>query len=533
MKKIKSISLLALLLTLVVVLVSCGVGTVSLSKILNAEHDPSEDVYVTSKALAELNGYTMTKANDSFVLFTSSSASLTTYKVLSLESGEILNTFTDLPDIFYEIDLPAKLPFFTVKKVEYTDPTLTEAKSTYYLYDTTGESVKSTTYAVADPFMLTDDVLVYDYTTYSVGKDGVLTKKSDIPEFLLMDDLDSYNDKYYYTLSSYSVAVYDHSFNLLSTYSTPDYVDDATIEILNNGDIFVQYTYEVDEDSKKFDIDASENGKSQKLNLVSLIVSAKTGKTTPLKLDYVVLSLASNYDLRAMYDNDGSLTDKFENLAIIAPIVNKKIDTSNNNLDIVTINNKAKIQKSLKFLENQNVSLPTMIANDRYAVSMLDGSTAVINSKGNLITLMNNYISAVGDYFVGERAIYDLNLSKVYDLSEKGATVLDTVDNTVFVKVNTDTGYDVILFCDGSEKMVYSYAKDGSTTAVFNIVEDFGYTITDPASGDHKYYNANGDLLITTAYELTVTAKSSEYDTLLLSGSDNGALVYHTFTTKS
>ena len=112
-------------------------------------------------------------------------------------------------------------------------------------------------------------------------------------------------------------------------------------------------------------------------------------------------------------------------------------------------------------------------------------------------------------------------------------TFTNTVLSTVFVKVTTDTGYDVIAFCDGSEKTVYSYAKDGSTTAVFSIVEDFGYTITDPATGDYKYYNANCDLLITTAYELTVIAKSSEYGTLLLSGSDNGTLLYHSFITKS
>ena len=94
----------------------------------------------------------------------------------------------------------------------------------------------------------------------------------------------------------------------------------------------------------------------------------------------------------------------------------------------------------------------------------------------------------------------------------------------------TDTGYDIVAFCNGEQKTVYSYANDGTTTAVFNLVNSFGYTVVDSASGDHKYYNANGDLIVTTTYALSVVASSYEHGTLLLSGMSEGKLTYHVFT---
>ena len=526
MRKTKLVALFALILALVTALISCG-GAASLSNILNTEYDIAEDVYTNNEALSELNGYEITRSNSEFVLFVSTDAPLLTQKVLSLRTGKVVGTFTNTDTLVHTIDFTNGVPAFTVTKVD-TPVALLEAETTYALYDANGTEVKSTKYQTDKPFMLTDDLLVYDYATYTVGEDGALTKKNDVPEYVLIKNLNNYNDNYYYVMNSKKVAVYDHSFNLLSTYVTPDYAEVGTMAVLNNGDIFVQYTYEVDEDSKKYDIDGAEDGVSQKLNLVSLIVSAKNGKTTTLKLDYIVAGIISN-DMLGRYDEE-VYTDKFENIAVIAPIVNKKIDTSDANLDIVTMNNKGKVQKSLKFVDNQSASLPTMIANDRYSVYLLDGNTAIINGKGNIVNTINHQLSNVGEYFVGNRAIYDLDFNNVYDFAEKDAELYGTVANTVFVKAETDTGYDIVAFCDGEEKVVYSYNNDGTTTAVFNIVNNFGYSIIDSASGDHKYYNANGDLIVTTTYALSVVAASNEHDTLILSGISEGKLTYHAFT---
>ena len=528
MRKTKLVALSALILALVTALVSCGIGTASLSDILNTDYDVAEDVYTDNKALSELSGYVVANSNREFVVFASTDAPLPTYKVLSLRSGEVVGTFTNTATLVYNVELANGVPAFTVTKVDTPVENPIDAETTYALYDTKGTEVKSTKYSAKAPFMLTDDLLVYDYATYTVGDDGALTKKDDIPEYVLIDNLDHYNDSYYYVMDDDEVAVYDHSFNLLSTYVAPDYAEVGTMAVLNNGNVFVQYTYEVDEDSKKYDIDNSEDGESQKLNLVSLIVSAKNGKTTTLKLDYIVTQLITNEHLVDMAED--MYTDKFENLALIAPIVNKKVDFSDANIDIVTMNNKGKVQNSLKFVDNQEAGLVSKVAENRFVVRTLDGGLVYLDAKGKVVKTMNSYMSIVGEYFVGKRAIYDLDLNKIYDLAEKEAFVLGTVANTVFVQVKTDTGYDIVAFCDGEEKVVYSYNNDGTTTAVFDIVNDFGYSIIDSASGDHKYYNANGDLIVTTTYALLVTASSSEYDTIVLSGLSEGKAVYHAFT---
>ena len=530
MRKTKLIALFALVLALVTALASCGLGTASLSDILNTEYDVADEIFTTNEALSELSGYAITGSNDEFVLFVSTDAPLPTYKVLSLRSGKVVGTFTNTATLVHYVELVANTPVF---KVTTTDtPAVpvdaTEPELTYALYDVKGTEVKSTTYAPDAPFMLTEDLLVYDYTTYTVGEDGTLTKKDEVPEYVLIERLNYYNDDYYYVMNGEEVAVYDHSFNLVSTYFAPNYAEVGTMAVLNNGDIFVQYTYEVDEDSKKYDIDNAEDGVSQKLNLVSLIVSAKNGKTTTLKLDYIVEELVSNDQLDRY--NEDAYTDKFENIAVIAPIVDKKVDYSDDKIDIVTMNNKGKVQKSLKLVDNQEAELAYKVADNRFLVRTLDGGRVLLDAKGKVVKTMNSYMSIVGEYFVGDRGIYDLDLNKIYDFAEKDAEKYGTVDDTVFVKVKTETGYDIVAFCNGEQKTVYSYANDGTTTAVFNLVNSFGYTVVDSASGDHKYYNANGDLIVTTTYALSVVASSYEHGTLLLSGMSEGKLTYHVFT---
>ncbi len=529
MRKTKLLALFALVLAMVTALTSCG-SVASIDDILNTEYNVSEDVYTKDTVLSELTGYAVVSSNDEFVLFTSAEGTSISYKVLSLRTGKVVGTFADTAFTFV-VNLIDEVPAFSVIKTEVpaegAEPTA-EPEVKYSLYDATGKEVVTTKYEAKAPFMLTEDVLVYDYATYTVAEDGALTKKDDVPEYVLIDELDYYTDEYYYVMNDSKVEVYDHSFNLVSTYFAPAYAEVGAMAVLNNGDIFVQYTYEVDEDSKKYDIDNSEDGESQKLKLVSLVVSAKNGKTTNVKLDYIVGELYSNYELKSYSDNEDVYSDKFDNLAVIAPIVDKKVDYSEATLDLVTMNNKGKIGKSLKIVDNQNASVAQKIADDRYMVYTVAGGYVVVNAKGDVIKNLNSRMRVVGDYFVGERAIYDMDFNKVYDLVEKEAFVLGTVANTVFVQAETDTGYDVISFCDGKQTTVHSYKDDGTTTAVFAIVNGIGYSIIDSASGDHKYYNANGDLITTTSYAITVVTVAE--DVVLLMGTNEGKATYHVFT---
>ena len=374
---------------------------------------------------------------------------------------------------------------------------------------------------------------MYNYVAYSVGEDGALTKTCDVPEYLALENCDFFNDDYYYVLGD-TVIVYDRSFNAVATWSFPDYATEfeSNAFVLNNGDILVQYLYVADEDAKKYDVSVVDDGETLKLNLESYIVSADNGKAKKVKLDYFVQDVVTNYEL---YDKDAEktenrFTDNFDNIAEIVPIVDKKIDFSEANVDIVLMNNKGKAKGSLKLLDGKATDLPIKIGDDLYQVRTLTGG-AIVKGNGKLVKAYNNQMRRVGACFIGEVALYDLELNPIYNLVENDAEVIGSVGDTVYVRAETETGYTVLSFRDGASTTLYTYNESDTAPALsFSTVEGVGYKTVDTASGDHKYYNANGELLATTTYDLVKVSSSEEYGIIVMISASAETVTYHVFT---
>ncbi len=526
MKKGKIFLLVASILVLATVLTSCG----SVGKILNKKYDVTSDVYKTGAILSELTGYAVTESNEEFIVFYSFEGANVSTKVFGMNAGQVIATFADTA-FTYDIDLCGGLPVFTVTKTEVDlDGTGGILETTHTLYDAKGTAVATTEHDAGFPAMF-GDVIVYNYVAYSVGEDGALTKTCDVPEYLALGGCDYYNDDYYYTLGD-QITVYDHSFNAVSTWTLPEYAYESECFVLNNGDILVQYMYIADEDATKYDISMCEDNVNLKLNLESYIISADNGKAKRVKLDYLVDHVMTNNDL---YDADAEKEDnrynkKFENIAYIIPIVDKKIDTSEANVDIVLMNNKGKAKCSLKLLDGEATGLPRKISDDLYQVSTLTGG-AIVKSSGKLVKAYNNYMRRVGACFIGEVALYDLELNAIYNLVENDAEVIGSVGDTVYVRAETETGYTVLSFRDGASTTLYTYNESDTAPALsFSIIEGVGYKTVDTASGDHKYYNANGELLATTTYDLVTVSVSEEHGIIVMVSASAETVTYHVFT---
>ncbi len=538
MKKAKLLLVVAALLVCVTVLNACGTIS-SVNKFLNKDYDPSEDVYKSSGALSELTGYNVLESNDSFVIFYSDAAS---YKVFSLKANRIIATFAE-PESVFTFDLYPTAPILLVTKTEKKEDSSIKdivdgidavIDVIYTAYDASGEILKTIEkYKPEAPLRITNDTCIFDYAAYTINQDGSLSQTVDVPEYIALNNIVDWNDDYYYANKDDTIAVYDHSFNIVSTYVAPSYYEELSVSVLNNGNIFAQYTYEVDEDERKYDISVCENGKTRKYDLVSLIINAKNGKATQVNLDYIVKALRSNYSLNTYYNYLGESSpynDNFENIAIIAPIVDKKIDDSKASLDIVFMNNRGKALDSLKIADNQIADFDAIskIGDDRYLVETIVGSS-IITAKGKVIKNMNTTLELCGSYFVSDRYIYDLDLEVVYDLIENDATVLDSVNNTVFVQAETDTGYEVISFCNGDQTTVYTYNKTAADATVFDIVDGIGYSLVNTVSNEYKYYNAEGTLLVTTTYRLE-SITSTDDDVIIMKGVALAGNTYHTFS---
>ncbi len=545
MKRSKIILCVAALLLFAVLLSSCGATKISpiknLSKVLNADYDLAYESYKEGSELSALKGYQpvmhynensdsdeLYHSEEFLIFFKVETDGNITQKVFSLRSGSVILELKNTKDTFYSVEFvedeltDEDQPVFIVTKTvidteaeEDVDPEVT-----YILYDATAQEVAKS--EIASDVEVVADYIIFDYVAYTADKDGKLTKAFDVPEYMNVDFIVYYNDVYFYSGDESGVYVYDTQFNRVSAWFVPEY-DDASIYdldmfILNNGDILVQYMVVLDEDAAKYDITIVKDGETLKLDLVSVLVSAKNGKAKTLELEYVIDNLESNYDLYDEDEDDNVFTDGFENIAYISPIVDGKILKSPADKDVVLMNNKAKITKSLKVVDYQVAEVPTKISDGRYAVSTLDGGMVVIDEKGKVIHSINNFdfSNIVGAYFIGERAIYDMNLEVAYDLAVKNVEVIQVIGDTIFVKKGTDKEYSIISLCDGEEKTVYTYTKD--TKKEFKFADGMYYLVDE--DGNYEYFNEKGESLVKITAEHAVFATSEEYGVVVFKTAD-------------
>lgn len=527
MKRSKIILCVATLLLFAILLSSCGATKISpiknLTKVLNADYDLAFESYTKAEKIEDLKGYITDEGfiSDEFAVFHKLDGTSTTYKVLSFRTNTIILEFTTTKDTEYSFKLIEDQPALIVTKTvtETGDDLLDllpEITSTYTLYDASAQIVAtSETHSGA---RIVDDYIIFDYVAYTADDEGKLSKEFDLPEYMNVENFYDYNDNYFYGVNDYGIYVYDREFNRVSAWFIPDYDDDSIenfdLHILNNGDMVAQYMVVLDEDADKYDVTIVEDGVTKKMDFVSVLISAKNGKAKNIDLDYVISYVMTNNDLYDDDEENNYFTDSFENIAIINPIVDGKILYSGADKDIVIMNNKAKATKSLKVVDYQTAEIPEPIGEGLYAVETLEGGVLVIDEKGKLVHAFNNSaLSVVGDYFVGKRAVYDMDLEVVYDLSQKDVEILKIMGDTILIKSGTDKEYSVIALCGGEEKTVYTHTEKSKTD--FGVLSSYFYYIKNE-NGEFEYFNEKGDSIITTEEKFAYVGMSYEHDSILL-----------------
>ncbi len=597
MKKSRLLLLISALLVLTMVLSSCGNVVSNMGKFLNEDYDPDVDVYGKANNIAELEGYSINPvaSNDTFVVFysidTTNGVVKTSYKLLSMYSGTVVATFVSDQDNRYEFlqHDDYATPSIIVKRINLnpvgvdmtvvTDLVLAindfragegisnllddYLTTTYSLYDPTGAEVAVTKYQPEQPASF-GEYAVYDGVAYTVNEEtGAWTKAMEIPEYVELKGYLTYNDDYYYVADNSILTVYDRDFKLVSNYVAPAYGDHSVVSVgelvdglfvagdflvLNDGNILYQYGVIQDDDAKKYDVSyVTDDGTTLKVNLVSLLISAKKGEAKELNLDYVVANVLANNNLydEELDTEENVFNQEFENIAFIAYIEDGKILSSREQMDIVLMNNKAKAGKSLKLVEGQSPTIPQKIDDDLYSVYMLNGGIALVNGKGKIQNMINNPMDQIGAYFIGNDAIYTLSLEKVQDLKDPDVSY-KIMGESIFVTKRTDSKtFSVELLRDGETKTVYSQNKDSKTRFQWGMtVADLGddgveyyyhdyYYIVNEA-GDYTYYNEEGEQLVVTKRLLTPTAYESEENCVfVLTGVPNDPLtekvVYYVF----
>lgn len=584
MKKSRIVWLIAALLVLATCLTSCGVSTISnVGKYLNTKYDLTPDMITETDSIDELDGYTLVPDVNSreFRLFTNvgepneeTGKIVTTSKVFGLKAGDVIvdDIYSNNQDTWVEVKFLD--PAFVVSKISVDAKALEEAVAegeltaevsaavlalisdpsgldsimdnklakkyvtvSYTLYDINGKEVATSD--EENDARLFGDLVLFNYKAYEINKETFeLTEKMDVPEYLELNECSNYNDTYYY-VNKYddnhnfkSVTVYDRSFAVVSVWYAPVYTDDSaevvtrTPYVLNNGDMLYQYGLVQDEDAKEYDYTYVEDGITLKIDLVTKLISAKNGEEKDLDVNYVLEYVMTNEEL---YDDtkteeENYFNDKFDNVAFVYYIEDGRRIVNDATLDLVLLSNKGKIQKSLKLVDDQYASFADKVGDDLYQVNTLAGGMTLVNGKGKVVVSVNKAMQVVaGTYLVGERAIYDLELNKVYDLIEKDAEVEEIMDDVIFIRETTDDGYSIVaLKADSTEtSAVYSHKDEEDPTDIYFSEETtFGYYVIVAENGDLTYYNAAGDVIIKTTETLTFVAGSKEDGLMIMMSTD-------------
>ena len=556
MKKLRLLSLISAVLCLVLVFAACDtVRKGKISDYLNTGYKPVDTKLGQSAYLSELDGYDLINSNGYFAVFSKTNVSTdpvavptvtVSYKLLSLSKGQVIATVAET-NTLCDVELDDEAPIAIIAKSTLDIDTQDVISTQYTAYDAAGTQLATSSNEFEDSYTFAD-LTIFNYVAYKEDvKTGALVKQAEISEFTKLDSCNAWTDEYYYVSTSETLIVYDHSFKIVASWTIPSYAEDSlTYFVLNDGKVFIQYTYALDSEAKKFDYYEIEDGETVKYDVVSLVLNPKKNTVKEKELDVVISNLVSNTTLKTLEQmfedvdpSNSSLSDDFENIAVIVPIIDKKLDSSSDACDIVIMDNNLNVKKSLKTVENQELILAEKVADNLYSIK-LKGGTALVNGDSKVVNVINNSaIQLVDDYIIGETAIYKYDLTKAYDLIANDAEILAYLGDSILIRADKTDGYDIVLLYEGNQTTIYSYKDVVDATlapvpaTTFDYDEDAGFFyIHNPVSGDYTYYNAENEIITTTQKELSVSSASA-YGSVLLSGlNENLDAVYFIFTAK-
>lgn len=530
MKKTRIALFTVIVLLLATILCACSsTGKTKLDKIINPEAELNTEVFSSLSKVKALNGHEYVSSNEWIAIFKEFDApnGVYTYRVLNLEDGNVVAIFDESKSTKYAITLLTGIPAFTVVETETEEAEsglLPKVETKYALYGVDGKLIGNTTKYAVVPTRFTKDIVMYDYVAYSIGDDNLFTELKEVPEYLMpASGYTAIATKEHYVLQyKDKVVVLDLDFTPVYTYLFPAAAEETFCTVLDNGNLFVQYTVKLPEDASEYDL--FDEDVKYEFHTVLVDVAKKSEKA--LDIDAHV----QPYTGTALRDIEGTqFAESIENFAIVTPIIDKKMAENANYIYAALLSNDGKLEK-IEFVDNQGSSLPTMIAENLYYLVTHDGAV-LLNEKGEVVKTLNSGLRHVGDYFVGTRAIYDLELNEIYDFADNDASLMGTVGDSIFIKQNSKKGYDILLLNDELDlESIYTYKNSTKEEkrAVFTFESKFGYTIYDPETKVTEYFDANGESF--KEMKIGIEEIASYNDTIIFAGMQDSKLVYYIMT---
>ena len=483
-----------------------------------------------------LNGMSISTYNSELVLFTNSSAAAgeTKAAVVNANTGSIVYSLTAEDDdatVYYSvsIDYVYDEGFIRVTKV---DETYENASYTQTIYTSLGKEITSKTSSISTGSAKVNVKHIGVYTTigdlylvedkiYDIT-DGSATYKSTKGLGSIPSDIDCATSTHFYSCDQNAVYVYDLKYDLVAYYSPLAMSESLTFNVLNNGNVIVQYGIALPDDAVEYDVFYEGTKLNHYTEILNITDNSVTSVDFDYYIDYVVNS--ATYGQFSDYVVEGAV----ENIATLVPIKDKMLD--NNNPIIASITNNAFVIGYLaQEIPAQGDNIPSIIAKNRFVVYNEAGQRILINEKGEVIGNVSsaNYDYSLGLFYTSEYdsanyiyyyKYYDTNLRLVFDTKEIKYELYDS-------GYNYSIYYDTEIVGEGSnaEEVTNYYILNGIEMKKLELPEGitgmsvsndyfvYYYTVKGTAGESNKQYavycNTKGEKI----YTVETTAESYSY----------------------
>lgn len=489
---------IALLLCLATLLVSCGSAKqLKFSKVINKEAFRTEQKAFSSVTKMDVKGE-ITQSGAILAVFSSlGDTGLITQTVYNLSKGAVVLTTSAVEATVgetvqaktQEIDLMEYRGtewFYVTETTVSTNAEEVTTSCTITMYQADGTSVAKATRSNLDILdieapVTACDLIFFDGVCYRIHPEKGIEKAFDFSELREIPQLTHKVDDRYYYMENGTLRIYDEDLNQEVFYWVPDYAEEQYImEILDNGDVFVQYETLCNDQEETY---SYVNAEGEKYLMTALLIDCKSGKQKDLKLDFVVaaLSCAEMREEAEYRDYD----DGIKNLGWIYFIEDRRIDTTLSSATLVSLSNSMKIKGEIDGYVPGKVEAITAVGPDRWCVVNSEGQSFLLNKKGKVLGDITNGTIESNLGIVVNKKIYNWDLELLYDLNEQEAVIYWTFDECVLFE---NTSGEIRLYANGETRTLIG--KDDTKT--LELLGDAGFMIMNYGDSTFKLYNLQG-----------------------------------------
>lgn len=511
MKKLRILSIVAMLLCVVTVLASCGgAGTIKLKDVYKDVKYVTETPRLSSAAKLDGVGTAIGNFNRCLVRFTGNAGGFNEQKVFNLATGQVVGTYTDTAATTHNVSLfitnasaGYRVGFYTVTATTAEGDKVT-SKTT--LYTAAGTQVAEVARVFNADVEL--DVVRFGDKCYRVAEDGGIAAFCDWPELAgNLPTLDYGSKKYYVaelpgTADGFAI-LNKKDMETLTTYVFPQYAAFTEFFPLQGGDVLVQYLVPLPDDAEKYDL--LRGTPVVKYDVVQQLFNAKKGTLKDVKSDYLYNTILP--DVARLDPELANLNKSVKNLGVAFEIVDKRTSETAADALYLSVSNGGKAEKALNRSVPGMTFAPEVVADGVLSVRDVQNRTYLYSEKGKLIGEVTGINDRTDTYLVSNSKVYDYALKEVFDYEAEGYTFVRTMrSGIIFSKDNAESVTEYYLFNGGMNKITTGVTQTykAVTDRTETVVSDRVYEIHDLTAGTYAYYNDWGVKLTETRYALTL-----------------------------